>query len=177
MLKQALLKRSFWPMWGSHFISVINDGFIRTVFLFMATYKMTQTGTTSLITAIILYALFYCFGSLYAGQVADKLSRIKFLRVIRMSEIGLMLLALLFAQMESPLLLTLIIASMGLTGACLRVVNNALLPRMVKDADLNIGNLWMKLLSVVGSGFSVLFLTSILKFDAAAVSVCLVAVV
>ena len=177
MLKQALFNRSFWPLWGSHFLSVINDGFIRTVFLFMATYKMTQAGTSFLITAIILYALFYCFGSLYAGQVADKMSRVKFLRLIRLGEIGLMVLALLFALMESPVLLTLILACMGLTGACLRVVNNALLPKMVKSADLNIGNLWIKLLSVVGSGFSVLFLTSIIKFDAAAVSVCSVAVI
>jgi len=177
MLKQTLVSRSFLPLWISHFLSVINDGFIRTVFLFFVTYKMTQAGTSFMITAAILYALCYWFASLYAGQVADKFSRVRCLQGIRLVEIGLMLLALLSVFIDSKLLLTLILALLGFTGSCLRVVNNALLPSAVGEKGLNLGNLWMKTLSVVGAGLSVLLLMSVVKFDAAASAVCSVAVV
>ena len=176
MLKQTLMNKAFLPLWVSHLLSVINDSFIRTVFLFFVTYKMTQAGTSLMITAVILYALLYCAGSLYAGQIADKISRVKFLRLIRAAEIALMVMALLFVFLDSRILLTLILALLGLTGSCLRVVNNTLLPDSVGAKDLNIGNLWMKTLSVLGSGLSVLLLMSVLKFDAASATVCSVAV-
>ena len=176
MFKQTLISKAFLPLWISHLLSVINDSFIRTVFLFFVTYKMTEAGTSFMITAVILYALFYCGGSLYAGQIADKISRVKFLRLIRGAEIALMVMALLFVFMDSRVLLTLILALLGLTGSCLRVVNNALLPETVGEKELNIGNIWMKTLSVLGSGLSVSLLMSVLKFDAAAAAVCSVAV-
>ena len=177
MLKEALFKPSFLPLWISHFLSVVNDNFIRTVFLFAVTYQMTQAGTSFLITAVILYALCFCAGSLYAGQVADKISRVRFLQIIRIAEIGIMAMALLFVFMESRVLLTLILALLGMTGACLRVVNNALLPAAIGKNHLNIGNLCMKTVSVVGAGFSVLLLMSVLKFHAASEAVCLVALI
>ncbi|MBR6411745.1 MAG: AMP-binding protein [Alphaproteobacteria bacterium] len=176
MLKQTLMNKAFLPLWVSHLLSVINDSFIRTVFLFFVTYKMTQTGTSLMITAVILYALLYCAGSLYAGQIADKMSRVKFLRLIRAAEIALMVMALLFVFLDSRILLTLILALLGLTGSCLRVINNALLPDTVGEKGLNFGNLWMKTLSVLGSGLSVLLLMSVLKFDAATATACSVAV-
>ena len=176
MLKQTLTDKSFLPLWLSHFLSVINDGFVRTVFLFLVIYQMTQTGTSFVLTAVILYALCYCLGSLYAGQLADKISRVRFLRLIRATEIGLMTLALLFVAVDSRILLTLLLASLGVTGSCLRVVNNALLPQTVGDKALNTANLWMKSLSVLGAGFSTLLLTFVLKFNAVSV-VCMVTIV
>ena len=176
MLKQTLTDKSFLPLWLSHFLSVINDGFVRTVFLFLVTYQMTQTGTSFVLTAVILYAMCYCLGSLYAGQLADKISRVRFLRWIRMAEIGLMTLALLFVAVDSRILLTLLLAAFGVTGSCLRVVNNALLPKTVGDKALNTANLWMKGLSVLGAGFSALLLTFVLKFNAVPV-VCAVTIV
>lgn len=176
-MKNTLFSKMFCPLWVSHFLSVVNDSFIRSVFLFTVTYQMTQAGTGFFISAIILYALFYCGTSLYAGQIADKISRVRFLRLIRLSEVGLMLTALLFVFLEARVLLTVILALMGITGACLRVVNNALLPAVVDKSKLNLGNTWMKTLSVVGAGCSTLLLMSILKFDAAAEVVCAIAVV
>lgn len=176
MLKQAIFKPSFMPLWLSHFLSVMNDGFIRMVFLYFATYQMTQAGTVFLIPAVISYALCFCVASLYAGPIADKFSRVRFLRWIRMAEVGLMLMALGSVFWESRFVLTLILALLGLTGASLRVVNNALLMTVVGKTHLNFGNLWMKTLSVVGAGCSTLLLMSVLKFDVAAGLVCGLAV-
>ena len=176
MLRQTVMNKAFLPLWVSHLLSVINDSFIRTVFLFFVTYKMTEAGTSLMITAVILYAMMYCAGSLYAGQIADKISRVKFLRMIRGAEIALMVMALMTVFLDSRILLTLILALLGLTGSCLRVVNNALIPETVGEKGLNSGNIWMKSLSVLGSGLSVLLLMSVLKFDAAAAAVCSVAV-
>ena len=177
MPKQIIKNRSFLPLWFSQFLSVINDGFIRTVFLFYVSYQMANAGSMFLITSVILYALCFCGASLYAGQIADKISRVRFLRLVRVAEIGLMLMALLFVFLDSNFLLILIWGGLGITMACLRVINNALLPTILDKNHLNFGNIWMKSLSVVGAGFSTLLLMFILKFDAAADIVCLIAVI
>ena len=172
MLKQVAFSNRFLPFWVSHFLSVINDGFIRTVFLFFVTYQMTGVGTSFLISAMILYAMSFCAGSIVAGQIADKMSRIRLLRGVRIAEIGIMSLALLSLSLDSRLLLTVILASLGVTGAFLRVADNAILPTLVGKRDLTLGNIWFKLTTFVGSGCASLLLLSILKFDAAYYTVC-----
>ena len=139
MLKQALVSKSFMPLWVSHLLSVVNDGFIRTVFLFFVTYKMTQTGSVFTITAVILYALCYCFASCYAGQIADKISRVRFLRLIRASEIALMGMALLFVFMDSRILLTLIFSFLSILTSRIKLFVSAMSSRwmMLTSAFLN----------------------------------------
>ncbi len=172
MLRQVALSGKFMPFWLSHFISAVNDGFIRTVFLFFVTYQMTEAGTAFLIPAVILFAMSFCAGSVMAGQIADQVSRVRLLRVVRIAEIGIMLLALLSLSLDSRLLLTVILAAMGVTGAFLRVVNYSILPTLVTEKQLTIGNIWFKLMTFLGSGCAALLLLSILKFDAAYYMVC-----
>ncbi len=172
MLKQAVSNRSFMPLWASHFLSAVNDSFLRTVFLFFVTYQMTQAGTAFLISAVILYALCFCAGSIYAGQAADKISRVRFLTVIRGVEVGIMALALVSLFLDSRILLTLILALSGMTQPCLRAANYSLMPRLMNKAHLNAGNIWMKMLSVIGSGCGALLLISVLKFEAAYHMIC-----
>lgn len=172
MLKQVALSGRFLPFWVSHFLSAVNDGFIRTVFLFFVTYQMTETGAAFLISAMILYAMSFCVGSIMAGQIADKMSRIRLLRGIRLAEVGIMLLALLSLSLDSRILLTVILASLGVTGAFLRVAEYAVLPTLVGKRELTLGNIWFKLTTFVGSGCAALLLLSVLKFDAAYSVVC-----
>lgn len=172
MLKQVVSDRSFVPLWVSHFLSAVNDSFLRTVFLFFVTYQMTQAGTAFLISAVILYAFCFCVGSIYAGQAADRISRVRFLILIRSVEVAVMSLALMSLFLDSRVLLTLILALSGMTRSCLRAANYSLMPRIMNKAHLNAGNIWMKILSVIGSGCGALLLISVLKFEAAYYMIC-----
>jgi len=175
MLKSMLKDKRFLPLLVPHFLSAINDGFIRIVFLFFVTYKMTQNSPAFVICAAILYALSFCFASIFAGQITDKYSKTKVLQVIRIVEIGVMLMALVSLSLDSRWLLVLITASLGFVSACLRVADYSLLPVLVDNSQLNNGNILLKMSTVVGGIFSALLLTSIVKFDTAYYVVCSVA--
>ncbi len=172
MFGQLLKNRHFWPLLGSHFLSAVNESFIRTVFLFFVTYKMTVSNPFFTILAVILYALAFCFAAVYAGQVADRISKTRFLQILRLFEIGIMILALISLSLDSPLLLTLILAFEGFLGACLLVADHSLVPSLLKPTKYNAANTWMKLSTMLAVGCASLLMTSILKFDVAYFVIC-----
>lgn len=167
MIPQMLKDKRFLPLLVPNFLSALNDNFIRYVFLFFVTYKMTQGSALLIISAVILYALSFSFASVFAGQIADRMSKTKFMQGIRISEIAVMMMALISLSLDSRWLLVLIVASMGSVAAFLRVGNNSILPVIVTEKNLNMGNVWLKIASTLGALAAVGFLTSILKFDAA----------
>lgn len=172
MFTQMIKDKRFLPLLVPNFLSAINDNFIRTVFLFFVTYKMTAGDPALLIFATILYALSFCFASVFAGQVADKVSKTKFVQALRIAEVCVMLLALISLSLDSRWLLVLIITVMGSLSACLRVGCFSLLPVLVSENNLNNGNVWLKLSTTVGGLVATVFLWSIIKFDAAYYMVC-----
>lgn len=172
MFTQLLKNKGFLAFFSARFLSALNEGFIRTVFLFFVTYKMTQSNFTLLLLATILYAGAFCFATFYIGQLADKYSKTKCLRYVRAFETGIMLMALLSISIESRFLLLGILLSLGLTNACLRVLDTSLITELIAPAKLNTGNTLMKMGVVFASGLSCLFLTSVLKFDVAYFGVC-----
>lgn len=172
MTKLLIANKRFLPLVASHFLSVINDSFIRTVFLFFVTYKMTQDSPAFIICAGLLFAACFCVGSVLSGQIADKISKTRFLIFLRIAEAGIMLLALVSVALGSKLLLTLVLATLGLTSAGLRATVYALLPQLVRKTQLNRGNVWIKSAGILAMGCAGLLLLSVLKFDAAYPAVC-----
>ena len=172
MFLQLFKNKKFLPLLTSRFLSAVNEGFIRTVFLFFVTYKLTQPNPTFMVLAVMLYALSFCFATIYIGQIADKFSKAKCLRIVRLIEIGIMLLALISLSLDSRLLLMSILIVVGMTNACLRVLDTSLITELVAPVKLNTGNTLMKIGVIFASGLSCLLLTSILKFDVAYFVVC-----
>ena len=175
MFKSMLKNKRFLPLLVPHFLSAVNDNFIRIVFLFFTTYKMAQQSLLLSISTVILFALSFCFASVYAGQFVDKYAKTKVLQAVRVFEVFVMLMALVSLSLSSEWLLALIIASLGFVSAVLRVADYSILPVLVDKEDLNGGNIWLKMSTAVGSICATLLLTSVLKFDAAYYVVCMVA--
>ena len=172
MFAQLLKNTKFLPLFVSRFFSAINEGFIRNVFLFFVTYKLTQPNPVFMGLAVILYALSFCFATIYIGQISDKFSKTRCLKYIRIFEIGIMALALISVTLDSRILLLTILITMGLTNACLRVLDASLITEQIAPAKLNAGNTLMKMGVIFASGLSCLLLTSILKFDVAYFVIC-----
>ncbi|MGN1062906.1 MAG: MFS transporter, partial [Alphaproteobacteria bacterium] len=172
MFKNMIKDKRFLPLLVPHFLSEVCDGFIRTVFLFFVTYKMTEHNPVLIISAGLLFALSFCFASVFAGQIADKFSKTKFVQAIRILEIGIMLAALVSLSLDSRWWLVFIVAAMGIVNACARVADYSLLPVLVDNSKLNNGNIWLKLSTAAGGICATLLLTSIVKFDTAYYIVC-----
>lgn len=172
MFKNMLKDKRFLPLLVPHFMAAINDGFIRIVFLFFVTYKMTEHNPIVVISAVILYALSFLIASVFSGQLVDKYSKTRILQAIRVLEIGVMLMALVSLSLDSKWLLVFIVASLGAVSAASRVADYSLLPVLVDNTKLNNGNIWLKLSTAAGAICSALLLTSIVKFDTAYYIVC-----
>ena len=172
MFKQLLKNKNFLPLLASRFLSAVNEGFIRIVFLFFVTYNLTQPNPVFMISAVLLYALSFCFGTIYAGQVADRFSKGRVLRWVRLAEIGIMCLALTSIFLDSRVLLLSILIFMGMLNACLRVLDSSMVMELTSANKYNQANILMKVGVVFASAFACLLLTSILKFDVAYFVVC-----
>lgn len=177
MFKQLFKNKGFLELLASRFISGVNEGFIRIVFLFFVTYNLTRPNPVFMIMAVLLYALSYCAATIYIGQIADRFSKVRVLKWVRLAEIGIMFLALTSIFLDSRLLLTFILIFMGMVNACLRVLDNALVMEMFPPVKFNQANILMKASVVFASAFACLLLTSILKFDVAYFVVCSVGLV
>lgn len=171
-----LLNKKFMPLLVSHFFSSINDSFMRSLFLFMATYGLSQSGTAFIISGVILYALTFCVGSTLAGQVADKISKKRFLVFFRMVEVIALLLCLGGVSLSSRWVLLAIMGGLGFIGACLRVADYALLPALVGEKALVKANAWMKVLTSFALGVAALMLMLNTKMGLDLQWVCLGAV-
>ncbi len=172
-MSHVLLNKKFIPLLISHFFSAINDSFMRALFLFMATYGLTQAGVGFIISGVILYALSFCAGSTIAGQLADKISKKKFLLFFRMIEVGALLLTLGGISLSSRWVLLAIMGGLGFIGACVRVADYSIMSALVGEKGLVKANAWIKIASLLGMGASALMLMAHIKFDLSLEWVCL----
>ncbi len=167
MFRQLFINKRFMPLLESHLLSSVNDSFIRSVFLFFVTYQMTKPSPFLFLSAFILYAFCFCLGSVFAGQVADKVSKKKFLIGWRLIEVGIMALALMSLFLDSRWLLTFILALMGFSGAGLRVANYALVPQLMRPNQFNVANALLKMTTVLGAAGAAILMTFMLKWSVA----------
>ena len=157
--------KKFIPLWSSGFISFINDGFLRTAFVFFMTYKIASFPMTFMISAVMLYIIGYLSGTLFIGQIADKFSKTRIVQSLRLSEVALMLLVSAAVFANSRIAMILVVAGMGVLAAGLRLCHYALIPALLSPKEWNGANAYLKLLMIIGSGLAALISLIAVKFN------------
>ena len=104
-MSARLITKKFLPLLSANLFSSISDTFMRILFLFMATYRLTKAGTGFVVSGIILSALAFFVGSTIAGQFADKFSKKHFLVVFQTATFLAMLFVLSTVSFETPFFL------------------------------------------------------------------------
>ena len=122
-MSEHTLNKRFLPLLLSHFLSAVNDSFVRTLFIFTITYQMAISTPVVVIPAAIFFALAFCVGSTFAGSWADKISKKTFLLIARAAEIVVAGTAWMASSWSSVSLFLLIASTMGFLEACIRVAN------------------------------------------------------
>ncbi len=150
-MTEHTLNKRFLPLLASHFLSAVNDSFVRTLFTFFVAYKMTEHTPFVMIPAIIFYALTFCVGSTFAGSWADKISKKKFLLWARLAEIAIAGAAWMASAWSSVTLFLLLSGIMGFLASCIRVANYSLVPDLMAENRWVRGNAWIKSASFIGS--------------------------
>ncbi len=139
-----LKEKRFLPFFSTQFLGAFNDNVFKNALIVLLTFHATSWTTLkpevlSNLAAGIFILPFFLF-SATAGQLADKYDKAKLARLVKVLEIGIMLIAAAgFALQHLELLMTSLFL-MGLHSTLFGPVKYAILPQHLKENELIGGN-------------------------------------
>lgn len=140
-----LIKTSrFLPLLVTQFFGALNDNLFKNALLTLVAVKMTaQSDVLSNVIAGLFILPFFLF-SAFAGELADKYTRNKIARVLKITELVLMIgVAIAYYTGSLPLLIA-ILALMGAQSAFFGPIKYSLLPQQLKPEELIAGNAYIE---------------------------------
>ena len=109
--------RGFWPFFYTQFFGAFNDNVLKNAMVILITYKAYSIGGISPEQMVSLcggiFILPFFLFSAISGQLADKFSKPKLIRVVKALEIAIMSLGLLGFVNENIMLLMVALLLMG----------------------------------------------------------------
>lgn len=144
MAASLLRERSFASLFGCQFLGALNDNFFKNAFLIAISYGHMQIhgfDEASLVAlASGLFILpFFVFSPL-AGQLADKYSKGRLIRWVKLTEVALMVLAALAFWFNQPWMVMLLLFWMGTQSSFFGPAKYSILPELVSPQDLTGAN-------------------------------------
>ncbi|MDX1348073.1 MAG: MFS transporter [Thiomicrorhabdus chilensis] len=144
--KRALFfSRSFFPLFAVQFLGAFNDNLFKNAMVMLIAFQLSQTdeqtGLYITLAAGIFILPFFLFSTL-AGQIADRYPKSVLIRKIKLAEILIMFtgaIGLLSMQLEwlyASLFL------MGVQSAFFGPIKYSVLPEVLTDSHLLLGNAW-----------------------------------
>ncbi len=141
----ALLgSRRFGPLFAAQFLSAFNDNAVKNALVLMIAYSTDAASQKSaeilipLAGGLFILPFFLC--SATAGQLADQHDKAWLIRVIKLSEIALMMAAAGAVLLGSGAGLLVILCLMGIEAAFLGPLKYAILPDLLAPHELLLGN-------------------------------------
>jgi len=141
----SLLKqRRFGPFFLTQFFGAFNDNVFKNALIILIAFQATGMGQVNSDTLINLCAglfilPFFLF-SATAGQLADKYEKARLIRVIKLMEIAIMVLAAVAFHLGSIPLLIAVLFLMGSQSTLFGPVKYGILPQYLQDDELVGGN-------------------------------------
>ncbi len=139
-----LASRHFGPLFWAQFLSAFNDNAVKNALVLMIAYRADATAQMSaqilipLAGGLFILPFFLC--SATAGQLADQHDRAWLIRLIKLSEIALMLAAAAGVVAGSTVLLLAVLCAMGIEAALFGPLKYAILPDLLAPGELLLGN-------------------------------------
>ena len=141
----ALLgSRRFGPLFAAQFLSAFNDNAVKNALVLMIAYGADAAAQRSaqilipLAGGLFILPFFLC--SATAGQLADQHDKARLIRLIKFTEIPLMLAAAAGVLLGSTTALLIVLLVMGIEAAFLGPLKYAILPDLLPTQELLLGN-------------------------------------
>jgi acyl-[acyl-carrier-protein]-phospholipid O-acyltransferase/long-chain-fatty-acid--[acyl-carrier-protein] ligase len=143
-LSSILLKADFWPLFGAQACGAFNDNFFRSALLAYLAFGQldldeTQKSILGSSAMGLMMLPFFLFSSL-AGELADRLRKSSLLKIVKASEVFIMLGASFFFIQGQIYALLLILFCMGAQSAFFGPLKYGLLPEVLTEEQLIGGN-------------------------------------
>jgi hypothetical protein len=141
---KLLAARRFGPLFAAQFLSAFNDNALKNALVLMIAYR---AGGTAQLSAQLLIPLagglfilpFFLF-SATAGQLADRHDKAGLIRLIKLCEIAVMLIAAAGVLAHSRPVLLALLCVMGIAAAAFGPLKYAILPDLLAPGELVPGN-------------------------------------
>ena len=144
MQNTILKSKRFLPLMVTQFLGALNDNLFKNALLLMVTLKMaSQAAVLSNVIAALFILPFFAF-SATAGEIADKYDKSKIAKILKITELMLMLGACLVYRAHSLWGLVVLLGLMGAQSAFFGPVKYALLPEHLKQDELALGNAYVE---------------------------------
>ncbi len=136
--------RRFGPLFAAMFLSAFNDNAVKNALVLMLAYGSDAASQKSaeilipLAGGLFILPFFLC--SATAGQLADQHDKAWLIRLIKLSEIALMLAAAGGVLAGSAIILLALLCVMGVEAAFLGPLKYAILPELLRPHELLLGN-------------------------------------
>jgi len=135
--------RRFLPLFLTQFFGAFNDNMLKNAMIMLITFRMASSADHAQFLVTVaggLFVLPFFLFSAMAGQLADKYDRAALTRIIKMAEIGIMLVAMAGFVMNSVAVLLVALFCMGMHSTFFGPIKYALLPQQLQPDELLSGN-------------------------------------
>jgi MFS family permease len=138
-----LATRRLLPLFTAQFLGALNDNLFKNALVILIAYRDTSSARTSEILVTIAGAIFivpYFLFSAPAGQIADKFEKQPLVRIVKLWEIGVMLLAAVGFAFDSIGFQLAVLFGLGVQATFFGPVKYAIIPELLDEGELMSGN-------------------------------------
>ena len=141
---KLLASTRFGPYFLTQFLGAFNDNLYKNALIILITYSLAVDANLNTDTLVNLSAglfiLPYFLFSAFAGQLADKMEKSKYIRIIKITEIMFMCIGAFAFVTKNINLMLFILFCMGAQSSFFGPVKYGILPQHLSKADLVNGN-------------------------------------
>jgi acyl-[acyl-carrier-protein]-phospholipid O-acyltransferase / long-chain-fatty-acid--[acyl-carrier-protein] ligase len=141
---RLLASRRFGPLFAAQFLSAFNDNALKNALVLMIAYRADAARQLSAEILVPLagglFILPFFLLSATAGQLADQHDKAGLIRLIKLGEILLMLVAAGAVLADSTTWLLALLCAMGVAATFLGPLKYAILPELLGPRELTLGN-------------------------------------
>ncbi len=148
-MEKLLNHRRFVPLFCTQFLGAFNDNFFKNALVILITFKSVSilglsSGQLVALCGGIFILPFFLFSAI-AGQIADRFEKSKLVRIIKIVELLIMLLAVAGFLLELPGLLLTVLFLMGSQSAFFGPIKYSYLPQVMNEAELVNANAYFQM--------------------------------
>jgi len=141
---KLLSERRFWPLFWTQFLGAFNDNLFKNALVILIAYRsmsLMGIGSQHIVVACAgIFILPFFLFTATAGQLSDHFAKWRLIRLVKIWEIGVMMLAGVgFAIDSLPLLLS-VLFLMGMQSTFFGPAKYSILPELLGERDLVAGN-------------------------------------
>ncbi len=129
-----------WPLLVTQTLGAVNDNMFKTAMSVLLLAELTAQGPALVALAGGVFIVPYVLLSATAGQIADRFDKARIIRLVKLAEMPLMLLAGASLLLHSPSLQFAALFGLGVQATFFSPLKYGILPDHLKESELVAGN-------------------------------------